>query len=58
MHISLNPEGDISLHQGEQYDLPEDNPHIKTLAAMKYLVPVAEVSEEKKITNPKKTTKL
>ncbi|TRZ71713.1 MAG: hypothetical protein D4R97_06450 [Bacteroidetes bacterium] len=64
MHISLNPEGDFSLIQGQVYKLPENNPHVRTLVAFKYLVPVEpatpveKVSEkETKIIKPKKSTK-
>ena len=52
MHISLNPHGDFSLHKDQVYDLPEINPHVKTLVAMGYLVEC-----EKEISKPKKPQK-
>lgn len=64
MHISLNPEGDFSLIKDQEYELPENNPHVRTLVAFKYLVPVKPVKPveqesetEKKIIKPKKSTK-
>lgn len=40
--VSFAKVGDILLHPGEVVELPADNPHVRTLVAIKYLEKVTE----------------
>ena len=57
MSFSLPESGEHTLHEGNQYELPQGNNHIKNLEQTGYLVKVTDIAKSPKTVQRKKQPK-